>query len=380
MRIIILSDLHLGATAGAATSDALISFLEWITDQSRHDRVSWRLVVLGDLLDLLHAPAAARSPLDALDAVGKGQRPVLAAMGKAAADGLQIDIVPGNHDSELADPEMQDHLRTLVADAAGTSTSALRENFRVRPWFLLVPELLYAEHGSQYHALNAVADPLAPFGRWSRQVPPGAVLDLVLGGADRGTRMQALPHLLPASLRALTRRGRTKASTATSLEAYATTAGLSRGALGALRGLAEDSPTALWRSASAAVLRRAGLVESQQKRAAVSAHRILAGEGQPVPVYVFGHTHRAAHAALDASGARLLWFNSGAWVDGGYGFVQVSRRPDDVVARLCRWDPVMRSAITLGGPLPSPNAVGQERVPTTRGRSVGKGSAGVARP
>lgn len=380
MRTVVLSDLHFDATAGGATDDAFVSFLEWLGERAHLDAVPWRLVLLGDLFDLLHAPSGVRDPLAALDAVAARHRSALAALGAAAAHGVVVDLVPGNHDSDLIGSDLQEHLRTLVADAAGTSAARLRPTFRVRPWFLLVPGLLYAEHGSQYHALNAVADPLAPFGRWSDRLPPGAVLDLFFANAKQGARERGLRRLLPAALRALARRGRTDAAAA-SLHAFAQEAGLSSGALAALRALAEDSTTALLRNACAAALGHANHVESRQQQAAVAVHQILASEGQPVSVYVFGHTHCVAHRALNVDGAQLLWFNGGAWADGGYGFVEVDSRSDGVVARLCHWDPVARSALTLSGPLLATSYVAQERAPTTRGRSTDNRSAGpVATP
>ncbi len=338
MKAVVLSDLHLGATAGTATDDAFVSFLVWLVERAHPETGPWRLVVLGDLLDLLHPPAGAHDPLAALDAVAVRHRPALAALGAAAAHGIVVDLIPGNHDSELLDPDVQERLRVIVADAAGTSAALLRPKFRVRPWFLLVPGLLYAEHGSQYHALNAVADPLAPFGRWSRRLPPGAVLDLC-GQAEHGGRARALSGLVPAMLRAHARRGRTDVATAAARESLAQEAGLSPDALAGLRELADDSSVALLRNAGAAVLGRRGHVELRQQQAAVAVHKILAREGQAVPVYIFGHTHRVGQRALDAGGARLLWFNAGAWADGSYSFVEVDGRVDGVVARLCHWDP-----------------------------------------
>jgi UDP-2,3-diacylglucosamine pyrophosphatase LpxH len=377
VRAIVLSDLHLGATAGTATDDAFVSFLQWLTERAHLDAAPWRLVLLGDLLDLLHAPADARDPLAALDAVATRHRSTLGALGAAAAHGVVVDLVPGNHDSELVEPGLQERLRDLAAAAAGTSAVQLRRTFRVRPWFLLVPGLLYAEHGSQYHALNAVGDPLAPCGRWSPRLPPGAVLDL-FGRATHGGRARALPRLVPAALHALARRRRTDAATEASLQACARETGLTTDTVAGLRGLAEDSSVALLRNACAALLGRAGYVESRQQQAAVGVHKILAHEGQAVPVYLFGHTHHVAHRALDADGARLLWFNGGAWADGSYGFVEVDGRADGVVVRLCRWDPVARSALTLSDPFLARPSVAQELAPTTTGRSAG--SKQVGRP
>jgi UDP-2,3-diacylglucosamine pyrophosphatase LpxH len=381
VRALVLSDLHLGSAAGTATDDAFVSFVEWLTESARRDAGPLRLVLLGDLLDLLHAPVGARDPLAALDAVAARHRSALAALGVAAADGVVVDIVPGNHDSELVEPELQEHLRALVADAAGTSTARLRSSFRVRPWFLLVPGLLYAEHGSQYHALNAVADPLAPFGRWSGRLPLGAVLDDLFCETEHRARARALPHVLPAALRALVQRGRTDPPTVASLHACAREAGLSAEAPAALRRLADDSWAALLRNARAAVLRRTGYVESRQQQAVAAIDEILAQEGKSVPVYVFAHTHRAGHSAIDSDGARLLWFNAGAWVNAGYGFLEVNELPDGVIAHLSRWDPVARSALAVSGPLRSRSGIAQDRAPTTRARNAGSMSVdSVASP
>jgi len=302
VRALVLSDLHLGP-ARTATDDAFISFVEQLTEGARRDGRPLQLVLLGDFLDLLHAPASARDPLAALDAVAARHRSALAALGVAAANGVVVNIVPGNHDSELVEPDLQEHLRTLVADAAGTSPARLRSNFRIRPWFLLVPGLLYAEHGSQYHALNAVADPLAPFGRWSGRLPLGAVLDGLSCETEHRGRARALPNVLPPALRALAQRGRTDPSTAASLHACAREAGLSAEAPAALRRLADDSWTALLRNARAAVLGRTGYVESRQQLAVAAIHEILEREGKGAPVYVFGHTHHIGYRAIHSDGA-----------------------------------------------------------------------------
>src|SRR5207237_1238948 len=147
-------------------------------------------------------------------------------------------------------------------------------------------------------------------------------------------------------------------------------AGLRPDALAGLRGLAEDSWVALLRSACAAALGRAGHVESRQQQAALAVHQILAQEAQPAPVYVFGHTHRVAHRALDANSARLLWFNGGAWADGSYGFVEVEGRADGVVARLCHWDPAARSR---GGEFQGCEPTVRQRLVWTR---LGRAAAG----
>lgn len=69
MRAVALSDLHLDATADTATDEAFVSFLEWLAERAGADAEPLRLILLGDLLDLLHAPAGVHDPLAALDAV-----------------------------------------------------------------------------------------------------------------------------------------------------------------------------------------------------------------------------------------------------------------------------------------------------------------------
>lgn len=379
MRAVVLSDLHLDAARGGAVGEALVSLLDWLTERAQRDGVPWRLVVLGDLLDFLHPPAGVSDPLAALDVLATRHPSVFAALGNLAASGVPVDLVPGNHDSELSDPELQERVRELSASAAGTSVERLRQTLRVRPWFLLAPGFLYAEHGSQYHALNAVADPFAPFGRWSHRMPPGALLDL--GGEEGGSRARTLPRRLPALLRATVLRGRKDEAAAASLNEYAEETGLAAQALAKLRDLAEDSSVALLRNVWAAACGRADYVESRQQRAAIAVHEILAEQGQEVPVYVFGHTHRIAHRVLRGGSAQLLWFNGGAWADGNYGFIEVESRSDQVVAQLCRWDNVARSVRTTGDLLAAPPAGGHPRAATARVRSVANRSAdSVASP
>jgi UDP-2,3-diacylglucosamine pyrophosphatase LpxH len=372
MKAVVLSDLHLDASGGTARDEAFVSFLEWLTARDRSDGdTPLRLVVLGDFLDLMHPPTAAAEPRAALEAVADSHRSALAALGTAAASGIQVDLVPGNHDSELLDGDLQEHLRVLVGDAAGISGDRL-PTFHVRPWFLLVPGFLYAEHGSQYHPLNAVADPMAPFGRWSARRPPGAVLDLALHGMSSGAaRARALPRLLPTVLRAEAARRRSDATAVASSQAYGRDAGLSSEAIDALRDLSEDSPVALARNLSAALVRRTDYVESRQQHAALAIHQILAQEGKTVPLYVFGHTHRVARRSLAAGNDSLLWLNAGAWADGNYCFAEVDDGSDEVVACLWEWDAASRSAHKLSDPLPSKSSVAQERELATRARKAG---------
>lgn len=378
MKAIVLSDLHLDSS-GPATDEVFVSFLEWLVARAHSGEGPWRLIVLGDLFELLHVPVDL-DPLTALEAVAADHRCAFAALGEVAASAIRVDLVPGNHDSELLDPALQERLRVLVADAVGTSAERLRSNFRIQPWFVLVPGVLYAEHGSQYHPLNAVADPLAPFGRWSRRLPPGAVLDLGLRELKDGARTRALPRLLPAIMRATARRRWQDEATAISLQSHAQQTGLSPDAVAELRGLSGDAPLALVGNLSAALLRRSNYVESRQQHAAVAIHEILAREGQAVPLYVFGHTHRAAQRTLPAAQTSLRWLNPGAWANGTYRFAQVEDHSGAVDARLCRWDTAARSAFPLetNDSFLSSDCGAQEDEPESRVSPIGSGSADPA--
>jgi len=120
VRAIVLSDLHLGAP-GTATDDAFISFVEWLTEGARRDATPTRLVLLGDLLDLLHAPIGARDPLAALDAVAARHRSALAALGAAAANDVLVSMLLHLHRS---------YPRDLSRTVLGESSTLLEHNVR----------------------------------------------------------------------------------------------------------------------------------------------------------------------------------------------------------------------------------------------------------
>src|SRR4051812_8208627 len=88
MRTLVISDLHLGARAGAAVLSRPAS-LDILC--SRLDGVD-RLVLLGDTLELRHGPAR-----DALAAA----EPVMRAIGDALGAGATVTILAGNHDHAL---------------------------------------------------------------------------------------------------------------------------------------------------------------------------------------------------------------------------------------------------------------------------------------
>src|SRR5439155_21259422 len=79
-----------------------------------------RLVLLGDFVDLVIAGASGRGAAAAaagLERIAAAHPQVFAALGRAARGGLAVDVVPGNHDAELALPAVASALRTLVPGA-----------------------------------------------------------------------------------------------------------------------------------------------------------------------------------------------------------------------------------------------------------------------
>ena len=168
---IVVSDFHIGRAAptaadGSSTERALVTFLDWLGGRARAEAQPWRLVILGDFLDLLHVPAGGAglaSPEAALEGIAAAHPSALAALGAFALAGNEVVVVPGNHDSELLDPHLQQRFGELVSALAGGT--GLPPSLSFQPWFFLQPGVLYAEHGSQYHSVNAVRNPLAPSGR-----------------------------------------------------------------------------------------------------------------------------------------------------------------------------------------------------------------------
>lgn len=332
-----LSDLHMGAgrvgldAPDAFTDDeALAALLDHLTDRRSDGGARLRLVLLGDIVDFVHVGAgeapcersvgAARSGLDAIAA---GHPGVFAALGRLAATaGVEIDVVPGNHDMELALPGVTEHLGALIA--AASRRPEARTALRVSSWMVHLPGVLHAEHGQQHHDLNRFADLAAdPAARGGslRRLPPAAHLDALLAARVAGAGPRRLAHAL--------------ARGAPPLVASAWTLGGPRrppppparrgGALPAtvLRELdrlsAVGRAAVAWRLARlvlAALACRAPRPSMDLRAAAAKTHAILARHGHPVPYVVFGHTHVPLDEPL---GPSAYYLNTGTWSSMGPG-------------------------------------------------------------
>jgi len=128
-RIAVLSDLHIsppGPLASFHTGDELAGLLARL----RTDHAVDTLVLAGDVFDFLALPAAtavmhpAQVPalvgqaLADLHAIAWGKQ-IFDALGALARAGTQIIVIPGNHDPELAHPDVPAILRARCSLLAG---------------------------------------------------------------------------------------------------------------------------------------------------------------------------------------------------------------------------------------------------------------------
>jgi UDP-2,3-diacylglucosamine pyrophosphatase LpxH len=176
--LLVVSDLHFGEELlpGAASerceavalgAEAFCAFLRYQTVRRVGGR-PWRLVIAGDLFDFMSVVIPGGPALPAMNAderrhgVGRGtaagvlrmaailalHEPLLDSLVKFAAAGHQVDIIVGNHDVELLEPEvvavLHDHLRK-----AGAEDKVLAR-IRVVPWFVYVKGVAWIEHGHVY--------------------------------------------------------------------------------------------------------------------------------------------------------------------------------------------------------------------------------------
>jgi UDP-2,3-diacylglucosamine pyrophosphatase LpxH len=384
---IVVSDFHIGLTQspssaasaadGASTERALVTFLNWLGARAQADAEAWRLVILGDFFDLWQVPshssqldttshdAELASAENMLEAIAAAHPNAFEALAVYAGAGNPVAIVPGNHDSELLDPGLQVRFSELLSDLAGRNGGIPGLSFH--PWFFLLPSVVYAEHGSQYHAINAVRNPLAPSGRWSSETPLAALLELHPqkgeGWTARTRAGAGLATALAGRLgrRALSAQHRFYDGTAAALARRAGETGLTPEALAALNRLSSASATEIMRNALTALRGGQSRVPALQEAAAAAIHDLLLAEQKAVPLYIFGHTHRAAWSNVPATGSTLHYFNSGSWstvpqparADGPvhrYTFVEIRQDSDTVAATLRRWDTEMLAAITIAGP------------------------------
>ncbi|MEO6773626.1 MAG: hypothetical protein ABI467_11500 [Kofleriaceae bacterium] len=176
--LLVVSDLHFGEQLLPGASEerceavslgaaAFCAFLRYHSVRRVGGR-PWRLVIAGDLFDFMSVvipgsaelPAktpderrhgiarGARAGVARLDAICAVHRPLLEALVKFAAAGHEIDVVIGNHDVELLEPDVVAAFHRQLKLHGADARSGAR--VRVVPWFVYVPGVAWIEHGHVY--------------------------------------------------------------------------------------------------------------------------------------------------------------------------------------------------------------------------------------
>ncbi len=186
--LLVVSDLHLGEDLGARSvrTERLEAALVGFLDHHATDGRSWRLVIDGDMLDLVGAvvlPAdagmlAGLHPDDHVYGLGgqsataaykmervvERHEGVFRALGRFLAAGNPVSIVIGNHDAELHWEPVQEVMRQALhryAREAGATDEQARD-LTFHPWFFLEEGVAWIEHGHQYDPYCSFEEVLAP--------------------------------------------------------------------------------------------------------------------------------------------------------------------------------------------------------------------------
>lgn len=411
--LIVLSDLHLSAVQDGASSpcvarqgfhyDAAFShFIDDLLARGQAQGAECELLMLGDFLDFHHTevPLTEHDFLTTTEASGLQKvraiicaHPVFfEALQRLAAAGFRISVLPGNHDMDLMRPAVQQVLQdTVNADPPG--------DISFHSWIYYIPGVLYAEHGHQYHDINAFTTLLTPFRRDQGnelELPVGAYFDMYLFRLierlnPAATNVHAplryllrsylhqplklittSPDLLRLSFAMLgqflyrsSRQFRAARRTYRErvLSGYAASTGLSYPTCVALDQLAEVNNSRMLKRLVGSALsqkRRDPIRDGYLYSKALTISSLLRQEGKDVSFYLFGHSHQAARVALDGQ-VDAFYLNSGTWSSPSYPgspgdrsrfpFVEIqwenNARP---TAALMQWDETRRTSAPSGQP------------------------------
>jgi UDP-2,3-diacylglucosamine pyrophosphatase LpxH len=173
--LIILSDLHIGRGRNPETGryhtleaffydDDFARFCHYLCEDARRRGSAFRLILNGDVLDLLridgdgepHTPEAAATLVAHILA---GHPVVVSALAEVLAEGHDVVILPGNHDLETQWQPVRDELCRAITAALRehglADPSAALERLRLLDWFYHEPGRIWVEHGCQYDPENA---------------------------------------------------------------------------------------------------------------------------------------------------------------------------------------------------------------------------------
>jgi UDP-2,3-diacylglucosamine pyrophosphatase LpxH len=190
--LVVISDLHLGEPEPSGSAWQLHRQRRFFPDDDvanlareicarlgPGDRLEW--VFGGDVFELdgarvidgvSHFADEARGPVEAREAlvrVVEAHAVLFDAVARLVAAGHRVVFVAGNHDAQLAYPEVADTLvEAILTRATAISRGAehvddLRARVRVRPWFHRTLGDVHVEHGHQYDPYCAFRNPVAPF-------------------------------------------------------------------------------------------------------------------------------------------------------------------------------------------------------------------------
>jgi UDP-2,3-diacylglucosamine pyrophosphatase LpxH len=399
-RFVVVSDFHMaggrderGCLAryeAFLQDDVFAALLDYIAERANAGRETCTLVLLGDFVDFLHTlPSAGRegscTALVKLNRIARGHRAVFEALSDLRRRGCALAVVPGNHDIEFLEAAVQHRFLELVG-ARGTVTQVFY------PWIYHVPGVLYAEHGSQYHDINAFPALLraavdnglgaVPLGvhlsRYTVELleeldagderPPELrrALRALAANPRRGLRATpmharliaaALAGSLPVGSRSAGSRARYRRA---AIPAYASEIDLPADTVEALDRRAATSPWSPYRRTLRALAGRLSARSGRGTRSYGSADYLyracqaidglLAQAGAAVPFYVFGHSHQPERVLIRPGGPTYL--NAGTWSSmlpakvravnpgGSLTFVDIEvSEGREATGELLRWDP-----------------------------------------
>jgi UDP-2,3-diacylglucosamine pyrophosphatase LpxH len=369
-RLIVVADFHLSTGAGADLFQADEQFAWFAEHVATSDWPVSRLVLAGDLFDLLHTTKGERAWRDTSEEaslkkleLAAGAHPiVMRALADLAGSGVRLDVLAGNHDLELVRPSAQRLLREVL----GSYSSSAENSIRFHPWIFYLPRIVYVEHGSQHHDLNAVTALLAPSpGRL--EVPLGAELEFHRLDKAAGARAEAYGQLGAALARRLFRIGKRRPRTwyhESVVRPLAEDLGLTPDTTVGLDGLAALDPLAtelrVARRAVARLIRRPTSTQlppgDYLERAAARIDDLLEREETAVPFYVFGHAHTPVDRPLRPGRSSPRYLNPGTWSrtlprsvrragnSARFGFIDIQKvNGRDPCAHLWRWDDTSRT-------------------------------------
>ncbi|MCW3015610.1 MAG: hypothetical protein JWO02_2702 [Solirubrobacterales bacterium] len=369
--LIVISDLHMAAGRHDPFSEdaALVAFLDELGSRARCEPPA-RLVLLGDTLDFTLVEVDGRridptvaGALARLDRIAAAHAPVFDALRRLAGAGVELHLVPGNHDLELLRPPVMARLRNLMALSDGA--------VRLHPWVLYLPGLAYLEHGQQHHDINRVPGLLRRAGPEPPLLAGTIYGEYLIAAADAVGAKLPIERTSMRSVAAATRQRPWLLPRAVAPTAHATHA-LVRSQLAARRAARVPPPAAsatdperhgvtlnlppavvadlerVSASTPARAVRRLASPRGDEPYmvgAARDVHRSLGGAHQSVPFYVLAHTHQADDRLLTANPAGPRYLNAGTWSrlapasEQRRCYVEITREESTATARLAVWDP-----------------------------------------